>query len=187
LKNLSQRHQSRFSADQVQASLYRAPFSRLGIALSTLLLRIVLQPYDFLEQNVDMKLSLHRSDQPAARQPLVLVVDDNEDNLLLLAFVLEQLGCPFITAADGKTALDLAQRCQPTLILLDVMLPDLDGMEVCFRLRQNPLTIDIPVIAVTAMARLEDREKILAAGFNECVTKPYAVDELEVLLCSYIS
>ena len=133
-----------------------------------------------------MELSPHRSNQPAARQPLVLVVYDNEDNLLLLAFVLEQLGCPIITAADGKTALDLAQRCQPTLILLDVMLPDLDGIEVCSRLRENPLTIDIPVIAVTAMARREDRDNILGAGFNECVTKPYAVDELEVLLSRYL-
>lgn len=133
-----------------------------------------------------MEPFLGHGEQPVARKPLVLVVDDNEDNLLLLAFVLEQLGCPFLTAADGQTALDLVQRIQPTLILLDIMLPDLDGIEVCFRLKQNPLTRNIPVIAVTAMARLEDQEKILAAGFDEYVTKPYVVDELEVLLCRYI-
>lgn len=134
-----------------------------------------------------MELSFFSSAQTATRQPLVLVVDDNEDNLLLLAFVLEQLGCELLTAADGQTALDLAKSFKPTLILLDMMLPDLDGMEVCSRLRQNPLTTNIPVIAVTAMARAEDRERILEAGCNEYVSKPYAVDELEVLLSRYLS
>lgn len=135
---------------------------------------------------MDMELSLSSSEQPAAGQPLVLVVDDNEDNLLLLTFVLEQLGCGLLTAANGQTALNLAQSYQPALILLDIMLPDLDGMEVCSRLRQNPLTTRIPIIAVTALARQQDRERILSAGCNDCVTKPYNVDELEVLLTQYL-
>ena len=134
-----------------------------------------------------MELSVSSGLSIAAKQPLVLVVDDNEDNLLLLTFLLEQLGCELLTAADGKTALDLAKSYKPTLILLDMMLPDLDGMEVCSRLRQNPLTTNIPVIAVTAMARQEDRERILKAGCNEYVIKPYAVDELEMLLHRYLS
>src|SRR4028118_204492 len=133
-----------------------------------------------------MELSLGSSQQSAARQPLVLVVDDNEDNLMLLAFLVEQLDCTIITASDGQTALDLAQTYQPALILLDMMLPDLDGMEVLSRLRQNSLTITIPVIAVTAMASPEDRDRILSAGCNEYVTKPYAIDELEVLLRHYL-
>lgn len=134
-----------------------------------------------------MEPSIGSSNQSAARQPLVLVVDDNEDNLLLLAFLLEQLGCAIITAADGQTALDLVQTQPPSLILLDMMLPDLDGIEVLRCLKQNPLTTDIPVIAVTAMARPEDRERILSAGCNEYVTKPYVIDELEVLLRRYLS
>ena len=139
------------------------------------------------EQNLDMELPISSTDQSAAQQQLVLVVDDNEDNLLLLAFLLEQLGCTIITAADGQTALDLAQQQKPSLILLDMMLPDLDGMEVLHRLRKNSLTVNIPVIAVTAMARVEDRERILSAGCNEYVSKPYVVDELEVLLRRYLS
>ena len=134
-----------------------------------------------------MELPISSTDQSAAQQPLVLVVDDNEDNLLLLAFLLEQLGCTIITAAEGQTALDLARQQKPSLILLDMMLPDLDGMEVLHRLRQNSLTVNIPVIAVTAMARVEDRERILLAGCNEYVSKPYVVDELEVLLRRYLS
>ncbi len=133
-----------------------------------------------------MELSLGSSELPAVEQPLVLVVDDNEDNLLLLSFLLEQLGCTIITAADGQTAIDVAQSYQPSLILLDMMLPDFDGLEVLSRLRHNPLTTPIPVIAVTAMARPEDRERILSAGCEEYVTKPYIVDELEILLRRYI-
>jgi CheY-like chemotaxis protein len=67
-----------------------------------------------------------------------------------------------------------------------MMLPDFDGLEVLSRLRHNPLTTPIPVIAVTAMARPEDRERILSAGCEEYVTKPYIVDELEILLRRYI-
>lgn len=148
------------------------------------------RPYKSLELNVkidlDMELSSWRDAQPAIRQPLVLVVDDNEDNLLLLTFLIEQMGCAFVSAADGQTALELAQSHRPSLIMLDMMLPDIDGMEVLARLKQNPTTDRIPVIAVTALARKEDRERILSAGCNEYVTKPYLVDELEELLNRYL-
>ena len=134
-----------------------------------------------------MELSTGSSAQSVTQQPLILVVDDNEDNLLLLTFLIEQLGCAFISAVDGQTALDLAQRYRPTLIMLDMMLPDMDGMEVLSHLKQNSITNTIPVIAVTALARQEDRERILSAGCNEYVTKPYVVDEIELLLHRYIS
>jgi CheY-like chemotaxis protein len=136
---------------------------------------------------VDMECSLGSDEKAVARQPLVLVVDDNEDNLSLLAFLVEQLDCTIITAIDGKTALDLVESHQPSLILLDMMLPDLDGLEVLSRIRQNPVNVKIPVIAVTAMARAQDRERILSAGCNEYVTKPYNVDEIEALMRRYLS
>jgi CheY-like chemotaxis protein len=136
---------------------------------------------------VDMEFSLSGGEQFGAEKPLVLVVDDNEDNLLLLAFLVEQLNCRIITAAAGKTALDLAQTYLPSLILLDMMLPDLDGITVLSRLKQNPLTAQTPIIAVTAMARGEDRERILAAGCDEYVTKPYIIDDLEALLRRYLT
>lgn len=134
----------------------------------------------------DMELSSSSSELSAAQTPVVLVVDDNEDNLSLLAFLVEQLDCTILTAADGQTALDLSQRYQPALILLDMMLPDIDGIEVLSRLRHNSLTATIPVIAVTAMARSQDRERILSAGCDEYVTKPFNVDEIEVLLLRYL-
>jgi CheY-like chemotaxis protein len=67
-----------------------------------------------------------------------------------------------------------------------MMLPDLDGLEVLSRIRQNPVKAKIPVIAVTAMARQQDRERILSAGCNEYVTKPYNVDEIDALMRRYL-
>ena len=120
-------------------------------------------------------------------QPLILAVDDNEDNLQLLSQLLMIMNCCFITAKDGKSAIAMAQAHQPKLILLDMMLPDLSGIEVANCLKQNPQTMEISIIAVTAMARGEDKERFAIAGCNDCVTKPYVIDELEAMIRRYIS
>ena len=119
-------------------------------------------------------------------RPLVLAVDDNEDNLVLLSQVLESLECFVISAKDGKTAILMAQNYQPDLILLDIMLPDLDGIEAIRQLKQNPETEKIPIVAITAMARTEDRDRILNAGCDDYVKKPYIIDELEVTIRRYL-
>ena len=119
-------------------------------------------------------------------RPLVLAVDDNEDNLLLLIQVLKLLGCSFISSKDGQTALLMAQNYQPDLILLDIMLPNLNGVEVAKRLKQDTQTMTIPIIAVTAMARAEDRERFLLAGCNDYIKKPYTIDELEAKIRRYL-
>ncbi len=120
-------------------------------------------------------------------QPLILAVDDNEDNLQLLSQLLMIMNCCFITAKDGKSAIDMAQIHQPKLILLDMMLPDLSGVEVANCLKQDPQTMEISIIAVTAMARGEDKERFAIAGCDDCVTKPYVIDELEAMIRRYIS
>lgn len=119
-------------------------------------------------------------------RPLVLAVDDNEDNLVLLSQVLESLECFVISAKDGKTAILMAQNYQPDLILLDIMLPDLDGIEAIRQLKQKPETEKIPIVAITAMARTEDRDRILKAGCDDYVKKPYIIDELEVTIRRYL-
>lgn len=119
-------------------------------------------------------------------RPLVLAVDDNEDNLVLLSQVLESLECFVISAKNGKTAILMAQKYQPDLILLDIMLPDLDGIEAIRQLKQNPETEKIPIVAITAMARTEDRDRILNAGCDDYVKKPYIIDELEVTIRRYL-
>lgn len=115
-------------------------------------------------------------------EQIILAVDDDEDNLLLLTEVLGSLNCLVITATHGQSALLLAQGYQPNLILLDVMLPDLNGMEVVHRLKENQRTAPIPVIAVTALARPEDRDRLIEAGCDDYISKPYILEDLEALI-----
>jgi CheY-like chemotaxis protein len=131
---------------------------------------------------------LLKSCQPCVNnRPLILAVDDDEDNLLLLSEVLEPMSCSFISATHGQAAILLAQNFHPDLILLDVMLPDFNGVEVVKRLKQNPQTKEIPIVAVTALARAEDRERLLLAGCNEYISKPYMLDDLEEIVRRYLS
>lgn len=128
----------------------------------------------------------NRSEQIDTAQPLILAVDDNDDNLQLLTQLLVLMECSHVTATDGTTALELAQKHQPKLILLDMMLPDLSGIEVASRLRQNTQTSSIPIVAVTAMARAEDKESFIVAGCVDYVTKPYIIEDLEVIIRRYV-
>lgn len=122
-----------------------------------------------------------------ADKPLVLAVEDDEDSLVLLTQVLDLLNCHAITARDGQTALSLAQAYKPNLILMDIVLPGIDGMSVVRSLKQSDQTSAIPVVAVTALARTDDQNRILASGCDTCISKPYFLDELEALIQRYLS
>ncbi|PSO63139.1 MAG: response regulator [Cyanobacteria bacterium SW_6_48_11] len=119
-------------------------------------------------------------------KPLVLLVDSDKDNLLLLAWVLQKFNCALIAAAQGKAAISIAQIHQPNLILLEILLPDLDGLEVITQLRQIPETKQITIIAVTALAKAEDKQKVLSAGGDDYISKPYMLEELETLIEHYL-
>ncbi|MCL1474907.1 response regulator [Argonema antarcticum] len=135
----------------------------------------------------DMQLSLNNTLSPNASRPVILVVDDNEDNLLLVSLAVEQfLNCSPIVAADGETAISLAQLYRPDIILLDIVLPDLNGFEVIDRLKQHWQTKTIPVVAVTALAREEECDRILAAGCDGYLSKPYMLDDLEKVIYRYL-
>ena len=136
---------------------------------------------------MDMEFSLDGTKQPTSKKPLILAVDDNQDNLLLISFTLDLIGCNFITAENGETAITLAQNHQPDLILLDIMLPDVNGIEIVARLQQDSRTAKIPIIAVTALARAEDQANLRAAGCVDYISKPYVVDELEVVLRRHLA
>jgi len=125
---------------------------------------------------------LTKSVATTAKQTRILAVDDNEDSLLLLSEVLNVFDCSLLTATSGQVALIIAQAYNPDLILLDVMLPDLNGVEVVLHLKHNPITENIPVIAVTALAREEDRDRLLAAGCSDYISKPYMIEELEAIV-----
>ncbi|AFZ13962.1 response regulator receiver protein [Crinalium epipsammum PCC 9333] len=132
-----------------------------------------------------MEFFLGGTKQTTDQRPLVLAVDDNEDNLDLLTYILEVLDCAVITAVNGEDTLALAITYQPDIILLDILLPDLHGIEVIHRLKQNALTSLIPIIAVTALARTQDRDQAILAGCNEYVTKPFNIQNLENLIRYY--
>jgi two-component system, cell cycle response regulator DivK len=107
----------------------------------------------------------------------VLVVEDNELNLKLLHDLLEYQGYTVIATRLGETALGLARQYKPDLILMDIQLPDISGMEATQRLKSDEQTRDIPVIAVTAFAMSGDEARILSSGCNAYVSKPFNVAE----------
>jgi two-component system, cell cycle response regulator DivK len=106
---------------------------------------------------------------------VILVVEDNERNLKLLRDLLEHSGYDVRVARTGEDAITLAVKEPPDLVLMDLQLPGIDGMEALRRLRESPRTADIPVAAVTAQAMKQDRERVLDAGFNGYVEKPISV------------
>jgi CheY-like chemotaxis protein len=122
-----------------------------------------------------------------SQQPLILAVEDHDDSLLLISYALESLGCRFICQPDSTTTVVVAQEYQPDLIMLDILLPSLNGIEVVRHLKQEPLTRDIPVLAVTALATREDRERIIKAGFNDYISKPYMIEDLEAVIRRLLS
>ncbi|HCF30134.1 MAG TPA: response regulator [Cyanobacteria bacterium UBA11049] len=135
---------------------------------------------------INLQRRFDLSDRVDLRPPLVLAVDDNEDNLQLLSELLVLCQCSVITAANGKTTILKAKNYQPNLILLDMMLPDISGIEVTNCLKLDAQTKKIPIVAVTAMARVEDLDRFVLAGCVECVTKPYNIDDLEAVIRKYI-
>jgi two-component system cell cycle response regulator DivK len=131
---------------------------------------------------MNAKHSLISMPFPLSQSPQILAVDDDEDNLLLLAHFLESLGCNFLTAGDGEKTLFLAAQHQPDLILLDLVLPEMSGFETLQRLKANSRSRQIPVIAVTGLALAEERQQIQDAGFDDYLCKPYLLSDLEAVL-----
>ena len=105
----------------------------------------------------------------------ILVVEDNERNLKLLRDVLEYAGYDVRVARTAEDGITSAVSEPPDLVLMDLQLPGIDGMEALRRLRESPRTADVPVVAVTAQAMKQDRERALDAGFNGYIEKPISV------------
>lgn len=108
---------------------------------------------------------------------LVLIVEDNEKNRKLVRDVLTFKGYQIIEAETGEDGVRLARERQPQLVLMDIQLPGIDGIEALRRLRADDVTRGIPVLAVTASAMDRDRQKIMAAGFDGYQSKPLNVKE----------
>jgi two-component system cell cycle response regulator len=102
----------------------------------------------------------------------ILVIEDNPANMELVRYVLEAFGYAVIEARDGEKGLELARAAPPDLVICDLQLPGIDGIEVAKRLRALPALARVPLIAVTAYAMVGDRERVLAAGFDGYISKP---------------
>jgi two-component system, cell cycle response regulator DivK len=110
--------------------------------------------------------------------PQVLVVEDNEKNMRLFRDVLLATGHRTLEANTGGQAVELAIEHVPDLVLMDIQLPDIDGVEALGRLRADERTTSVPVVALTAQAMEGDRERFLAAGFDGYLSKPVNVADL---------
>jgi len=105
-------------------------------------------------------------------KPYVLVIEDNEQNAYLARFLLEKRGCAVEVAESGPAGVQSAQQRMPSLILLDIQLPGMDGYEVARALRGNPLLAEVPIVAVTSYAMVGDRERALESGCDGYIEKP---------------
>jgi CheY-like chemotaxis protein len=112
----------------------------------------------------------------------VLVVDDDPDNVELLSFAIEQAGGTVRSAKDGLAALEMLGTWVPDILLLDLSMPGMDGLELLATIRRSRRLRQVPAVAVTAHAYDIDRERCLGAGFAEHVTKPVDVAELLALI-----
>lgn len=116
---------------------------------------------------------------------VVLVVDDEPDNLAVARKVLEFGGAEVHTAANGLEGLQALETITPSFILLDLSMPEMDGWEMLTRLRASERTLQIPVVALTAHAMAGDRERVMEAGFDGYIAKPFRLSTFmsEILRC----
>jgi len=111
--------------------------------------------------------------------PRILIVDDESDFIELMQFRLAGLGCEFIVANNGVQALSQARQLKPNLILLDILLPDLDGLSVCEILRRQPATKKIPIIFMSALSSAVTRRTV-AMQADDFFTKPLDLERLQL-------
>ena len=114
-----------------------------------------------------------------ADAPRLLIVDDAPDITQLLVVFFHQAGYNALAAYDGRAALDLFQRTPPNLVILDLGLPDIDGLDVCRQIRQESA---VPILMLTKRGELDDRVKGYAAGADAYIVKPFRIEEVEAVV-----
>ena len=117
----------------------------------------------------------------------VLIVEDNPTNMTLAVFLLQSVGHTVLSAMDAEVGLMLAREEQPDLILMDIQLPGMDGLEAAAQLKQDDTTRAIPVIALTALAMKGDEQRIRAAGCDGYIAKPMRYQEFLVTIATHLA
>lgn len=125
--------------------------------------------------------------KPTQTQRPVLIVEDNPKNVQVLGTILMEGGYQVAVAGSGPAALELVPKTKPDLILLDIMMPEMDGFEVCRRLKADPATHEIPVIFLTAKTETDDIVKGFDLGAADFITKPFRAKELLARVNTHIS
>jgi CheY-like chemotaxis protein len=108
----------------------------------------------------------------------ILYIEDNVSNIVVVQRVIDSMGYQLLVAKTGQTGLELTANEKPDMILLDISLPDIDGLDIARQLRATPEQAHLPIIAVTASAMVGDRERCLDAGCNDYISKPFQVQTL---------
>ena len=119
--------------------------------------------------------------------PKILIVEDNPDNMTLTVLLLESAGHTVLTAVDAEAGLTLARDEQPDLILMDIQLPGMDGLEATALLKRDEATRVIPVIALTALAMKGDEERIRAAGCDGYIAKPIGIKDFLASVAAHLA
>jgi two-component system cell cycle response regulator DivK len=117
----------------------------------------------------------------------ILIVEDNDLNMRLLKDVLEAQGYSVAALGEGAPTVDLARRFRPDLILLDIQLPDISGLEACRRLKQDAVTRAIPVVAVTAFAMAGDESRARDSGCDGYITKPIMLSPFLAMVSKFVA
>jgi len=117
----------------------------------------------------------------------ILIVEDNEKNMYLMSYIVEKMGHRPIKAVSGEEGVEMAAAEQPDLILMDIQLPGIDGLEAIKRIRASEASISIPIIAITSYAMAGDRERLLAAGCNGYIEKPINPETIISELNRYVA
>ena len=117
----------------------------------------------------------------------ILVVEDNAANMTLSTFLLESAGHTVVAATSAEIGLTLALECRPDLILMDIQLPGMDGLQATALLKKNEATRGIPVIALTALAMKGDEERIRAAGCDGYIAKPLAYKDFLLVIRAHLA
>ena len=122
----------------------------------------------------------------APKPSTILVVDDSPVNLHVLVRTMDGTGHRVLVATSGKAAIEIAERARPDLILLDVMMPDVDGFEVCRAIKENPATRDIVIIFLSALGEVADKVAGLEMGASDYITKPIQADEVLARVATHL-
>lgn len=123
---------------------------------------------------------------PKRVKPLVLIVDNDSDNLLFASCIIESMGMNYAVIDDSEKCLGLVYELLPDIILLDVVMPKMSGLEITQTIKQNKKISHIPIIAVTGLTKAEDKNKLIEVGFDSYICKPYLIEELESKIHAYL-